>query len=153
MSDCFYNTSGPVLNFGGASTWVPLAFSTPGFSTGWHHIVYTYNGSGAGVTSNFSVYIDAAIPASSGTTTPSARPNLTSLGNNGTGGAYFQGGLDDFRIYNRALDPWEIIQLYYAGLAGRRDAGMKVPSLANASLAQNNQTQAYYYATPVGRGM
>lgn len=44
------------------------------------------------------------------------------IGADGIAGAEtFTGNIDDIRIYNRALDPWEITALYQAGLAGRRN--------------------------------
>ena len=44
------------------------------------------------------------------------------------GATYIQ---DECRIYNRGLDPWEVQQLYSAGLAGRRDAGNNAPMSAS----------------------
>ena len=41
-------------------------------------------------------------------------------------GAELKGPGDEVRFYNRALDPSEIITLYRAGLAGRRDAGSRL---------------------------
>jgi Concanavalin A-like lectin/glucanases superfamily len=36
---------------------------------------------------------------------------------------FMNGSIDEFRIYNRAIDPWEVTQLYKAGFAGRRAIG------------------------------
>src|SRR5262249_31511465 len=36
---------------------------------------------------------------------------------------FYSGSLDEIRVYTRALDPWEITQLYQDGLSGRRDSG------------------------------
>lgn len=41
--------------------------------------------------------------------------------------AYFPGTISEVRMYNRALAPWEVIELYQAGLSGRRDAGNALP--------------------------
>lgn len=47
--------------------------------------------------------------------------NSTSFSN------FLNGSVDDLRLYNRSLESGEIIELYQAGLAGRRDAGDKLP--------------------------
>jgi hypothetical protein len=48
---------------------------------------------------------------------------------------WFAGLLDETSIYNRALDPWEVVRLYQAGLAGRRDALDYMPSDADLPAA------------------
>lgn len=37
-------------------------------------------------------------------------------------GTWWVGRLDDIRLYNRGLAPWEMLQLYQVGLAGSRNA-------------------------------
>lgn len=39
----------------------------------------------------------------------------------------YAGRFGSLGVYNRALSPWEVLQLYQAGLSGRRDAGMWMP--------------------------
>lgn len=41
--------------------------------------------------------------------------------------AYFNGAIDDVRIYNRALDANEVMLLYHAGLAGQRHSSLIIP--------------------------
>ena len=51
---------------------------------------------------------------------------------------YFNGSIDDVRIYNRALDQGEILQLYSAGLAGMgywSGLGLLAPAPAISNLA------------------
>ena len=83
----------------------------------WHHVAFTYNGSS--LASGVNIYIDGVL--SNGTAT---RDNLSaSILNNvslnaGRGawdGAYFNGNIDDARIYNRALLAAEVKMLYNMG--------------------------------------
>lgn len=77
----------------------------------WHHIACVWTGT------TLSLYVDGALIS---TTTANNSPliNLASY-NIGrirdSNSRYFNGRLDDIRIYNRVLAPWEITQLYYYG--------------------------------------
>lgn len=96
----------------------------------WHHVVYCFN-----ATPGFSaLYVDGVQVASG---TPSSAWSFASeifrVGQAADAfWTVYVGFADDIRIYNRALDPWEVIQLYQAGLAGRRDAGNKISPINNA---------------------
>ena len=75
----------------------------------WYQVVGTYDGS------EQKIYINALLHDSqpwSGyfTITPGAM-----LGKDIEGGQYFNGAIDDIRIYNHALDSAEIHSLYHAG--------------------------------------
>ena len=65
-------------------------------------------------------------------------PNIPTPTNNSIGysvadligegdGVYMTGLIDEVRLYNRALDPWEVIELYQAGLAGLRTSKISRP--------------------------
>ena len=77
-------------------------------NTNWHHIVYTYNGSTwAGYRDGeniFSLSRTFSLNASTG--------NLLLGTYNGSGSWFFNGTIDEARIYNRALSPAEILALY-----------------------------------------
>lgn len=81
----------------------------------WHHIVVTKQGDD---TNNVKFYIDGVLDA-----TASAGSLVMPMGTRGIGTRmegpteYFQGGIDDLRIYNRALSPSEISGLYNWGPA------------------------------------
>lgn len=88
----------------------------------WYHVGFTSNGTtlrgyvnGA---QDMSVTFAATLPTGS----------ATGIGAHGNNTEPFSGMIDDVRIYNRALDPWEVIELYQAGLAGRRDASILLPA-------------------------
>ncbi len=84
-------------------------------ATGWHHIAVVINGD----TRAMQLYLDGAI-AVSGTTAvlPSALGNTTQnwLGRSEyAADAYYQGALDDFRIYDRTLTADEIQKVMQGG--------------------------------------
>jgi hypothetical protein len=85
------------------------ALNTPQyFDKDWHHIVCTYDGS------NVRLYIDGAFTGTANAITG----NLVSTTNNlviGADSGTWNGSLDDFRIYNRALTATEIQALYNGG--------------------------------------
>ncbi len=87
-----------------------LILATIPISTGWHHIIGTYNGV------QLKVYADGGIP---GTFSTSVTPqynsnNKLSIGARYTGdwGSFFNGSIADARIYNHALSQQEITLLY-----------------------------------------
>jgi hypothetical protein len=82
--------------------WVSSGFNTNTLSTAWHHLTAVGDG---GVTK---FYIDGAYV---GTSNYQSNSEISYIGNYQGGGQQF-GSLDDFRIYNRALSPKEISDLY-----------------------------------------
>ena len=84
------------------------------FDNRWHHVVWTDN-AGAG-----KLYIDGVQDAANFSYTPAPVPrNASSIGAvTGLFGAishYFNGTIDDVRIYNRALSAGEVAYLYNSG--------------------------------------
>ena len=84
--------------------------SASALTTGWHHIVATYNGNGL-TTSNFGLYIDGS-PASTtdptfGSPSGSSIPQTQDFGIGGlpdeAGQYYWNGKIGEFRLYNRVL--------------------------------------------------
>ena len=72
----------------------------------WSHHVVTYNGT------NFVWYIDGQIRATSGVITINTSNTVVEFGKVFYNGSYFQGIIDNVRIWNRVLSPKEITQLY-----------------------------------------
>jgi len=81
----------------------------------WHHIVYLRDNTNKRVTfyidgvqdsGGWQTYIDSAVASSN---------NPLRLGESASGSQFFDGKLDDVRIYNRALSADEITQLYNLG--------------------------------------
>lgn len=94
----------------------------------WHHAVLVHT------STVDNIYVDGALAATASSSALNIA-NTTRLligcnpaGNVPLAGWYFTGSIDDPRAYNRTLDPWEVIQIYQAGLAGRRDAGAWLPA-------------------------
>jgi len=84
----------------------------------WHHIVFTYNGGAVQTSSNSKVYIDGTL-ATLGSTTGSATGSANtsdSHHNIGVYGAtnalYFDGDIDQVRLYSTVLDSDQVSQLY-----------------------------------------
>jgi hypothetical protein len=98
-----YNTLGfDTWNWGGAGL---LEAKRPSVGQ-WHHSVYTYDG----LTHRF--YINGKQTSQSTAKTQQGIPNLLMLGNYPSGNQYFEGDMDEVRIYNRQLDEHEIISLF-----------------------------------------
>lgn len=72
----------------------------------WHHCVYTYDGQ------KHLFYLDGKQTAQSTVKPQVGIPNILMLGNYPGGNQYFEGSLDDVRIYKRTLTPSEIMLLY-----------------------------------------
>lgn len=75
----------------------------------WHHGVATYNGS------TFELYIDGVKENEALTTDFKEFSSYEIFIGSGNGGAYWNGPLDDIRIYGRALTQQEITDLYTEG--------------------------------------
>ena len=82
-------------------------YSNTGLSTGqWQHVAVTYDGS------NVHFYLDGQLDSSSQASIAFGTNNeALILGADLAGGSYFDGSLDDSRVYNRALTAEEVGQL------------------------------------------
>ena len=75
----------------------------------WHHVVAVYDGS------NVRLYRDGSQVAISGSETGNLPSSTRTIITQGSSSAYWQGLIDDVRIYNRALSASEVKQLYLQG--------------------------------------
>ncbi|MBL7975201.1 MAG: carboxypeptidase-like regulatory domain-containing protein [Candidatus Kapabacteria bacterium] len=78
-------------------------------SNTWTHIIMTRDFSGI-----LKIYINGSLNAQSTSVMPQASQYPLTIGSS-SGGTYFHGLIDNVRIYNRALNLDEIINLYYSG--------------------------------------
>jgi hypothetical protein len=106
----------------------------------WTHVAVTYNGGAAQTADNIKLYLNGLKASLSfiggGVGALNTTNSPINFGTNILHSAsFFPGQLDDARIYNRALDPWEITVLYQAGLSGRRDAGQNMPQWTEVGAA------------------
>jgi len=90
---------------------VCTATTLPLSTTTWYHVAWAYDGSG-----NSMLYVNGVSCTLTGVTTPqSGIPTVMtagSYGGPGIAGEYFDGKIDDARIYNRCLNFNDILQLY-----------------------------------------
>jgi hypothetical protein len=82
-------------------------FNIPGYNDNqWHHVAFVVDALGG------RLYVDGVQRAAGGWTGTGGAPSTTQDVHIGVGGAeYFQGVLDDVRIYNRALSATEVLGL------------------------------------------
>ena len=103
------------IDFGSASGWVKgFTNATAPIGPAWHLLTITYNGSGQGTLSNFTLYLDGVSQPLSSAPSFASRTNSNLIGDDG-GGNVWNGKIDDVRIYNRALSPQQVLQLYHLG--------------------------------------
>ena len=118
-----YETYRMKAQIGNGSQWEGFSSdSIPIDSTGWHNFVYTYDD----YTKNVKLYIDNILVDSNiiqgysdDATRPTyigARPYWGWSATDGQTSFYFNGYIDDVRIYNRALDLEEINSFYFENM-------------------------------------
>ena len=106
--------------FGSTNSWVRLRTGTNFATNITQSFVILYNGNGAGTASNFSMYLDGKQInlSSAGGFTVLTQNNYLGTANAGSRGIDdWHGNINAFSIYNRALSPSEIKQLYVDSLA------------------------------------
>jgi hypothetical protein len=106
-------TRGPLFFFEtSANTYEITSFTSISINA-WHHVVATYNGSMA------KIYVDGVLRNQSAATgTISNRHRYLRIGGN-TGDSYFNGTIDEVRVYNRSLSPQQVYVNYLAGNLSR----------------------------------
>ena len=100
--------------FGGG--WHITTTGTSIAGTGWHHVVYVTDPANG----RQEVYIDDVLRGSDSLNDPivyAGNGSNTVIATHGNGGidSDFIGKIDDVRVYNRALSPTEVKQLYHLG--------------------------------------
>ena len=79
----------------------------------WTHLVLVYSGASAAALASYTLYIDGAVAALTAAGAFGALANTTQVGASATGSAtYFEGALDDIRIYSEALSAASVTALY-----------------------------------------
>ena len=103
-------------------------------NSAWHHIVGTYDGS------NVKLYVDGTQAQSvAATGAISTNNSAWTIGRDTAGANYFDGNIDEVKIYSRALGADEVKAEYDAGVAGNA-SGL---SFASAIIPGFSQTSNY----------
>ncbi|MEM2987857.1 MAG: LamG domain-containing protein, partial [Candidatus Bathyarchaeia archaeon] len=98
-----------VINWNGSSASVDITSTNAVQANQWSHIVAIIGNS------DNRLYINGKLEASSTSASSQPSSSTLSIGRHLTNGWYFNGLIDDVRIYNRALSASEIQALYKAG--------------------------------------
>ena len=105
------NAGNPVSVYGGSG----CPFNLPGYNDNqWHHVAFVVDASGG------KLYVDGFLKGSlpwagtPGAPSTSQPLHLAHYPQGASSGEYLPGVLDDVRIYNRALSPTEVSELYAA---------------------------------------
>ena len=81
----------------------------------WHHIVLVYDGVSKGVASSYKLYFDGVSIALTAATACGGATNVNQIGTDNGSGGFYNGAIDDLRVYNRILSASEVLQLYNIG--------------------------------------
>ncbi len=107
--------------FSGSAQIAEISTTATGFGDGfWHHVVATYNGSGAAA--GMTIYVDGSLePTSIGLDGLAGTIDTTEPFRIGDGGAIpgadvFNGNIDDVAVYNKVLTGGEVTTIYNSGL-------------------------------------
>lgn len=117
----------------------PVAASTTSINNGaWNHVIGTRTKNG-----DMKIYINGVLEATVTDTTTVATTNTTAvtLANRSDGVQYFNGSLDELKIFNRALTATEIKAEYNAGNAGI-PAGLSFPAVLTSGTPQTVDARA-----------
>jgi hypothetical protein len=127
LGDCFYlrcnsGSSGVKASYYNGSSYITATASQNILNTGWHHFAAVLDSS-----STIKVYVDgveAASTAVSGSISYTGQGANTRIAShaNGSTTVDLTGRVDDVRVFNRALKPDEVFQIYH----GSRVSGLKI---------------------------
>ena len=133
---------------GGNGTGVDSAVA---LTTGWHHIVATYNGNGL-TTSNFGLYIDGEVASTTdptfGNPSGSSIPKTQDFGIGGlpdeAGSYYWNGKIAEVRVYQKVLTAAEANQNYNTGKSEYFNLPTSISPRLTHDVVNNAYLQFYY---------
>jgi len=104
---------------GSQSNWAQSKTDTPAadLTGAWKHIGVTYNGLGSGTRSNFNVYIDSIKQTFTAPGGFAGLSQMTRIGATGGASNFWDGRIDEVKIWNYALTEDEVKQEYNGGSA------------------------------------
>jgi hypothetical protein len=112
----FFEGSNTTLRIHNGSTSIDLDYAGQPSIGSWHHVVGVNSNNG-----NFrKIYIDGKEVASSSGLVMRTGDGIGVIGKHASNGYYFDGQIDDVRIYNYALTPLQIKEVYNGGAVNYR---------------------------------
>ncbi|MFM8551978.1 MAG: LamG domain-containing protein, partial [Nitrospiraceae bacterium] len=128
-----------------------LVSTGPSITDGvWHHIAATRSGTAP---STFKIYVDGVLKGTDSNVNNTV-PALTRLrvGASFGPGSYFNGQIDDVRVYNQALSGTEIQALYNSVQAAPINIGGRLELFVDKHLIQTLSNATLRLHQPVGKG-
>jgi hypothetical protein len=139
----FQNGNEPRFTIHDDGNWVSAERPGSVSSNQWYHFVGLYDGS------EIRFYVDGVVPAADTATVDDMDETTEPLGigeNLDAPGRVLDGKIDEVRIYDRAIDPDEVQQLYFAARNGKMETNEKVHSSGDVDVSnlelQYNTTKA-----------
>jgi hypothetical protein len=105
-----------------------LTFNTPTLNGLWHHVVYTKNGT------SHAIYVDGNLDQSFTSNADISVNQTLFIGKSNMSNSWFNGIIDDVRIYNRASLAEEVLQLYNYSLSESHKAFWPNPANGTANV-------------------
>ena len=105
--------SGTTNGFKGFSTNSSSVASS--IASGWHHLVFTYDGVDDQAASSFGVYIDGSVVTCNFAVGIGTYSNVNYIGYGGAGHLRFDGLIDEFAIFDSALSAENVTAIYNSG--------------------------------------
>jgi len=99
-----YNNFMPNVYFGSGST--NLYSTIPFVANSWYYVAGTFN------ITDSKIYMNGAFNRTSAISGTATQSSAVAMGGVGVGGYYFNGKIDNVRVYNRVLSDDEIAQIY-----------------------------------------
>lgn len=99
------------ISFGNSASFVGVKtdIAASSITGAWHHVEVTYNGSAPGTLSNYNAYFDGVLQTNSASNAYGSVSQQSSIGFN-TGTNYFNGLLDEVKVYNYARSQKQVVE-------------------------------------------
>jgi hypothetical protein len=137
------STNTPIFLVSNTTTTATSVSTTGTIDTNWHHLVGTYNSSG------LYIYLDGVLNNTNlgNYGTPTMNANTLGIGALSAPSNYFNGSIDQVRMWNRSLTATEIANIYNNESTGIVDPNMNRTGLVGEWLMDKNVTSLWATTT------